>query len=202
MSTTTPSITTPTTTTLPVNPLLQEIPVKPTLPKFLKKTTPPFNSDLTSQPSIDVSKLKNDIIKRDKLILERLKLENSQIDEYIQLLQNERTTGRTNIEYDSYYITLFENIYTPLFVVYFLALLVLAYVLFLQSNEYSMAIKIMIMIIFIVYPFIIDHFEDYIISWITFFYSIIFFVPMGNNPIKTATEGQPFLYSQPFSFRQ
>ena len=158
---------------------------------------------LTTTPGITTSpyqksmnQLSNDINNKNKLILERLKLENSQIDDYIQILNDQRRTDRTVMDYDSYYYNLLDNVFTPLFVLYLLAVVGLGYFLFMMENEYSMGVKMMLIFIFILYPFVIEYIEDTVISWFTYFSSLVIFTPSGSNPIKIATDSQPFLYSQ------
>ena len=157
-------------------------------------TTTPGITSSPYKKSID--NLSNGVNAKNKLILERLKLENSQIDDYIQILNNQRNTERSAMDYDSYYYNLLDNVFTPLFVLYLLAVVGLGYFLFMMENEYSMGTKMLIIFAFILYPFVIEFIEDTVISWFRYFSTLLAFTPSGTNPIKTATDSQPFLYSQ------
>jgi len=182
------------------NPILKQNPVN--IPNVLKPTTKPVKkNDPTKDTNKSISKLSSDIEKKNKLILERLKLENSQIEDYIQILNNQRKTDRTSMDYDSYYYNLLDNIYTPLFVLYLLGVVGVGYFLFMMENDYSMSMKVLLMSVFILYPFVIEYIEDTVISWMNYFYNLLRFTPHGTNPIKTATESQPFLFSQRFNIR-
>ena len=172
----------------------------PNLPDVLKpKPAKSSSVKKTSDPKKSKSNLSS--TEKDKLILERLKLENSQIDDYIQILNNQRKTDRSSMDYDSYYYNLLDNIYTPLFILYLLSVIGLGYFLFMMENDYSLSTKIAFMTVFMIYPFIIEFLEDLIISWLNYFYSMIRFTPSGTNPIKTATESQPFLFSQRYNVK-
>jgi hypothetical protein len=187
-------------TTVP-NPLLQLSPLAPAMPAIFQNqeiTTPPVNSG----PTISVAELEDQIQTRDQLILSRLRLENAQIADYISILQNQRTTDKSSLVSNSYYFDLINNIYTPLFFVYFLCLIVLGFVFFMTDNDMSLSMRILLMVIFILYPFVIEYLEDYIISWVAFLVRFVQFTPAGTNPIKTATESQPFLFSQRFGLSQ
>lgn len=183
-------------TTIKQNPLLQEtgiIPKQPDIFTAKNTTTPPPQG-----PTISVEELQNDIQKRNQIILERLRLENAQIADYISILKNQKRTDQTTLEYNSYYFELLNKIYTPLFFVYLLCLIVLGFVFFMTDSDLSMSMRILLMCVFIIYPFIIETLEDYISSLFAFFFRSMRFTPQGTNPIKTATESQPFLYSQRF----
>lgn len=183
-------------------PTIQDLPVVPSMPAVLMTTTPAPSTPVvanTSIPTLSSSYLSNTLEDRDALILKRLQLENQQIDDYIQLLQDQRSTDRTRVQYDNGYITFLQKIYKPCIVIYWISLAILAYVLFIEKENYSITVKIFLMIGFFVYPYLIYSIEDVVISWFNFFYSLVFFQPIQNDPIKIATQSQPFLYDQPKS---
>ena len=183
------------------NPLLQQMPDTPMVPDVLKpqKTTTPA---VTDGPSVSIDDMTAEIANRDRLILERLSLENAQIDDYISMLNNQRSSNKTIIENDSYYLNILNNIYTPLFFTYFICLIVLGFFFFGADSDLTMSLRVFLMVVFIGYPFVIVYLEDWIISWFLVLYSYIRFTPIGGNPIHDAVSGQPFLLTQRFNSLQ
>lgn len=183
------------------NPLLQQMPVTPSLPDVL--TIPPTTTP--AAPTISAASLRHlerQIKDRDRLILERLSLENAQIDDYISILNNQRSTNKSSIENDSYYLNILNNIYTPLFFTYFICLIILGFFFFMGDSDLTMSLRVFLMVIFLGYPFVIVYLEDWVISWLSVFYSYIRFTPIGSNPIRDAVSSQPFLYGQRFTSLQ
>lgn len=183
------------------NPLLQELPVTPDTPLIISSqyTTTPA---ATPNFKLSLERLENEIANRNKLILDRLTLENAQIDDYISMLNKQRSTDKTVIQSNSYYYNLLNNIYTPLFFTYFICLILLGFFFFIADSDLSMSLRVFLMVVFIIYPYTIVYLEDWIYSWFEFFYSYTTFKPIGSNPIKDALSSQPFLQSQRFSLQE
>lgn len=182
------------------NPLLQQLPVTPDTPLIISNqyTTTPA----PTISAISLENLENEISRRNKLILERLTLENAQIDDYISMLNNQRSTDKIVIESNSYYYNLLNNIYTPLFFTYFVCLIILGFFFFIADTDLALSLRVLLMVAFIFYPFAIYYLEDWTYSWFEFFYSYLRFTPIGSNPIKDALSSQPFLHSQRFSLQE
>ena len=134
------------------------------------------------------------IANSDEILYQQLITENSRITDYITLLKSQRTTDNQQFQYKSSTSDTLSMVYNGLFVIYFIALLVLCYILFMKNTVYSRGFKIAVILLFLLFPFVIHPLEVWTVYIGTYLYTMIVQAPHGENPIDSYKKDRGDIY--------
>lgn len=106
-------------------------------------------------------------------VSKHLDRQNSLIDKENKKLKDKQTTENQRVYYEKLNIQSQNYLLTRLFIIYYIVIIIAAYFL-LTSSYFGLRSKILLTILFAIYPFIIYLIEYYIYHFIYYFYTIIY----------------------------
>jgi hypothetical protein len=114
----------------------------------------------------------------------RLLNENKQINEYIALIKTQQDTDIQKSKYETPKINKMILIYNILFYLYYILLFLICFYLFMVNKTWSMNVKIIVAILFVLYPLVITTIEYYWFKYMFMLYYLIYGTPIGNEPVE------------------
>jgi len=129
------------------------------------------------------------------LLYQKLLRENEKINKYIDLLKTQQNTDMQRILYNDPKLQRYTRTYNVLFFLYFMVLLFMAYILFMIDQRSSTWYKVLLVLLFLAFPFVIRYVETALWNWGMFMYRWWFSAPIGSDPIQQAMRNQPLMDS-------
>lgn len=114
----------------------------------------------------------------------RLVNENKQINDYIALLTSQQHTDLQKIQYQTPKVRKMDVVYSVFFYVYYILLFIVGYSVFMTNTSWSMAFKVMLTALFVLFPFVISTVEFYVLKWGSIVYYYFLGAPIGGAPVE------------------
>jgi len=140
------------------------------------------NNQLQYQSTLPTPTPKNNVDPNERLY-NRLVNENQQIRDYIAMLKAQQTTDVQKIQYDTTKNGKLYFAYSALFYIYYIVLFIAGYTIFMENASWPIAVKVVLAVVFILYPFVISTVEYYVAKYGYMGYSYIVGQPIGNDPV-------------------
>lgn len=131
-----------------------------------------YQSDLNTKINLSLDKLATLSINDLSNIIQQINIQNEQIE--FQLQENEKDSNKSNViksQYQGIEIDKIQGQNKILFIIFYILVFILAGI-FIYKKEYSFRIQIIIIILFIVFPFVIYYLE--LLLFIIYKYSVNF----------------------------
>jgi hypothetical protein len=93
-------------------------------------------------------------------------------------------TDMQKIQYQTPKIQKLDLVYSVLFYIYYLLLVILGYTVFITNTSWPMVLKITLTVIFLLFPFVISTLEYYGMKWGFMVYYYCLGAPIGGNPVE------------------
>ena len=123
-------------------------------------------------------------IEPNQRLYNRLVNENKQINDYISLLTSQQHTDLQKIQHQTPKIQKLDVVYSVLFYIYYILLFILGYTVFMTNTSWSMPLKVMLTVLFLLFPFVISTVEYYGMKWALVVYYYCLGSPIGGSPVE------------------